>query len=209
MKKKWIGVFFVCTVLIGCTLLGPLMSNVEQPIYEVESSQESCEIRRYAPMILAEVTLEGSRQESISAGFRLLADYIFGNNLVDERIAMTAPVQQERSQQIAMTAPVQQQEVDGAWKVHFVMPSQYSLETLPKPRDKRVSLIQIPTKRYIVITFSGTSSDANINEHEQRLKAFIQANKLLTVGSPKYAFYNPPWTLPFLRRNEILIELGN
>ena len=160
-------------------------------------------------MILAEVTLEGSRKESISAGFRLLADYIFGNNLVEERIAMTAPVQQERSQQIAMTAPVQQQEVDGAWKVHFVMPSQYSLETLPKPRDKRVSLIQIPTKRYIVITFSGTSSDANINEHEQRLKAFIQANKLLTVGSPKYAFYNPPWTLPFLRRNEILIELGN
>lgn len=185
------------------------MSNVEQPNYEIESSLDSYEIRRYDPMIVAEVSLNGSREESISTGFRLLADYIFGNNIVEERIAMTAPVQQERSEKIAMTAPVQQQEVDGAWNVRFVMPSQYSMETLPKPRNQRVALRQIPSKRYVVITFSGTNSDANIKKNEQRLKAYIEANALQTVGSPKYAFYNPPWTLPFLRRNEILIELAS
>lgn len=209
MKKKWILIISVCTVLVGCVLLGPLMSNVEQPNYEIESSLDSYEIRRYDPMIVAEVSLNGSREESISAGFRLLADYIFGNNIVEERIAMTAPVQQERSEKIAMTAPVQQQEVDGAWNVRFIMPSQYSMETLPKPRNQRVALRQIPSKRYVVITFSGTNSDANIKKNEQRLKAYIEANALQTVGSPKYAFYNPPWTLPFLRRNEILIELAS
>lgn len=209
MKKKWILIISVCTVLVGCVLLGPLMSNVEQPNYEIESSLDSYEIRRYDPMIVAEVSLNGSREESISTGFRLLADYIFGNNIVEERIAMTAPVQQERSEKIAMTAPVQQQEVDGAWNVRFVMPSQYSMETLPKPRNQRVALRQIPSKRYVVITFSGTNSDANIKKNEQRLKAYIEANALQTVGSPKYAFYNPPWTLPFLRRNEILIELAS
>lgn len=193
MKKKWIVILSVCAVLVGCALLGPLMSNVEQPGYEVESSLDSFEIRRYAPMIVAEVTLDGSREASISGGFRLLADYIFGNNIVEERIAMTAPVQQ--------------QSVGGAWKVCFVMPSQYSMGTLPKPRNRRVALRQVPTKRYVVITFSGTNSDANMNKNEQRLKAYIEANKFQTVGTPKYAFYNPPWTLPFMRRNEIMIEL--
>ena len=185
------------------------MSNVEQPTYQVESSLDSFEIRRYAPMILAEVTLDGSREESISAGFRLLADYIFGNNVVEQRIAMTAPVEQKRSKKIAMTAPVQQQEANGTWTVSFVMPAQYSMKTLPKPIDKRVLLREVSAKRYVAITFSGTSSEANIKEHEKRLQAYVDANQLSSVGSPKYAFYNPPWTLPFLRRNEILIELEN
>lgn len=209
MKKKWIVTLSVCSVLIGCSLLGSLMSNVEQPTYQVESSLDSFEIRRYAPMILAEVTLDGSREESISAGFRLLADYIFGNNVVEQRIAMTAPVEQKRSKKIAMTAPVQQQEANGTWTVSFVMPAQYSMKTLPKPIDKRVLLREVSAKRYVAITFSGTSSEANIKEHEKRLQAYVDANQLSSVGSPKYAFYNPPWTLPFLRRNEILIELEN
>lgn len=208
MKKKWIIIVsIVALILIGGVLTGPIMSNVEKPDYEVIHSTENIEIRRYAPMIIAEVAVEGKRKEAIRNGFRQLADYIFGNNTAQKDIAMTAPVQQQKNQRIAMTAPVQQQSSDNVWNVSFVMPSEYRMASLPKPNNDRVHLKEVPSKTFAVIRFSGTNADKNIAKHEAQLRDYIESQQITGIGSPKYAFYNPPWTLPFMRRNEVMIEV--
>ncbi len=194
-------------ILIGAVAVGPVMSDVETPNYEVVTAESNIEVRRYDPMIIAEVQINGPREGSIGDGFRLLADYLFGNNIVQQDIAMTAPVQQQESTKIAMTAPVQQQQEDDAWQVSFVMPSEYSMDTLPTPVNDRVTLKEVPAKQFVVITFSGTNSDQNVKEHEEKLMEYIQSQNLSVTGSPKYAFYNPPWTLPPMRRNEVMIEI--
>ena len=193
--------------LIGAVAAGPIMSDVETPNYEIVESQANIEIRQYKPMIIAEVQMDGERKDAIGDGFRFLADYIFGNNAIEQNIAMTAPVQQQKSTKIAMTAPVQQQSTGDAWQVSFVMPAEYSMQTLPKPANDRVTLTEIPAKQFVAIRFSGMNSEDNLKEHEQKLMEYVKTNNLSVTGSPKYAFYNPPWTLPFMRRNEVMIEI--
>ena len=120
---------------------------------------------------------------------------------------MTAPVTQTTSEKIAMTAPVTQTGNGDEWKMQFMMPSQWTLETLPKPLDERVKFVEMPAKKFAVITFSGFWNEKTFKKQQQKLLDFITSNKLETIGQPIKAFYNPPWTLPFLRRNEILIEI--
>ncbi len=208
MKRKWMITGAILSVfLIGSAMIGPIMSDVERPKYDVTSSSGNIEVREYAPMVVAEVAVSGVRKEAINAGFRILADYIFGNNIAKQDIAMTAPVQQQESTEIAMTAPVQQESSGDDWRVSFVMPSEYNIETLPEPVNDRVTLKEITAKKYVVITFSGTNSDSNMAEHEKELMEYVEANNLSVVGPMKYAFYNPPWTLPPMRRNEVMIEI--
>jgi len=195
-------------LIVGGLLAGPVMSNVEKPDYKVIQTEQNIEIRQYEPMIIAEVEVDGKREDAIREGFRLIADYIFGNNTVKRDIAMTAPVQQQESQKIAMTAPVQQQSTGRSWQISFVMPSKYSMETLPEPKNDRVRLKEIMTKKFVVIKFSGTNSNENVTEHENQLMNYTEANQIKIIGSPKYAFYNAPWTLPFMRRNEVMIEIN-
>jgi len=183
------------------------MSDVETPNYEVVKSQGDIEIRQYDPIIIAEAQMKGEREDAIGDGFRLLADYIFGNNMAQQDIAMTAPVQQQESTKIAMTAPVQQQSTGDDWQISFVMPSEYTMDTLPKPFNGRVTLKETPAKTFAVITFSGTNSDENMKEHQKQLMEYVSSNDLSVIGTPKYAFYNPPWTLPPMRRNEVMIEI--
>jgi effector-binding domain-containing protein len=222
MNKPWIIITSITlTLLLGYAAVGPAMSNVEQPKYRVISEQGNIQIREYNPVIVAEVQVQGEREEAISQGFRLLADYIFGNNKVKQdiamtapvtqqsgqKIAMTAPVTQQSSQKIAMTAPVKQQGSDNAWKVNFTMPSKYSMNTLPKPNNEKVTLHQVSSKKYASIKFSGMGSNKNLALHEKELQEYISENKIQTLSEPIYAFYNPPWTLAFLRHNEIMIEI--
>ena len=195
-------------LIVGGLLAGPVMSNVEKPDYKVIQTERNIEIRQYEPMIIAEVEVDGKREDAIREGFRLIADYIFGNNTVQRDIAMTAPVQQQESQKIAMTAPVQQQSTGRSWQISFVMPSKYSMETLPEPKNDRVRLKEIMTKKFVVIKFSGINSNENVTEHENQLMNYIEANQIKIIDSPKYAFYNAPWTLPFMRRNEVMIEIN-
>ena len=209
MKKKWTMITsIIALILIVGVLAGPVMSNVEKPDYKVIQSEQNIEIRQYEPMIIAEVEVDGKREDAIGDGFRLLADYIFGNNTVQQVISMTAPVQQKENQKIAMTAPVQQQSMGKSWRMSFVMPSKYRLDSLPVPNNNRVRLKEILTKKFVVIEFSGTNSNENVTEHENQLMNYIEANQIKINGSPKYAFYNPPWSLPFLRRNEVMIEIN-
>ena len=209
MKKKWTMITSIIgLILIVGVLAGPLMSDVEKPDYKVIQSEQHIEIRHYEPMIIAEVEVEGKREDAIRDGFRLIADYIFGNNKVKLDIAMTSPVQQQESQKIAMTAPVQQQSTGRSWQISFVMPSKYIMESLPEPNNDRVRLKEILTKKFVVIEFSGTNSNENVTKHENQLMNYIEANQIKIIGSPKYAFYNAPWTLPFMRRNEVMIEIN-
>ena len=199
----------IITLIIAVGILaGPVMSDVEKPDYKVLQSEHNIEIRLYEPMIIAEVDVEGKREDAVRDGFRLIADYIFGNNTVKRDIAMTAPVQQQESQKIAMTAPVQQQSTGRSWQISFVMPSKYSMESLPEPNNDRVRLKKILSKKFIVIKFSGTNSNKNLAEHEKKLMSYLEDKKFKIIGSPKYAFYSPPWTLPFMRRNEVMLEIN-
>lgn len=210
MSKKlvWWGIAVVAVVALGAALWGPIVSNVEQPKYKVVQSSGNIEIRDYAPMIVAETEVSGDRREAIGKGFRIIADYIFGNNTASQKVAMTAPVTQQGSEKIAMTAPVAQQGEGDSRTVHFVMPSSYTMETLPKPNNPAVELKEVPGKRFAVIRFSGMGGQESLDRHAKELDAFLSAKKLTALSPPTYAFYNPPWTMPFLRRNEVLVEIA-
>lgn len=189
------------------------MGKTPEPIWHRLQQDGKIELRAYAPMIVAEVTMTGERYQAINDGFRALAGYIFGGNTVNQKIAMTAPVLQERAdkgEKIAMTAPVMQAAAETAneWRVRFVMPASYTLATLPRPNDARVKLIEVPAHKVAVIRFAGLNRDENLQKHRDQLLTWVRAQNLKTVGTPSYAFYNPPWTLPFLRRNEVMVGIA-
>lgn len=121
---------------------------------------------------------------------------------------MTAPVIQQPSEKIAMTAPVTQEGTGNSWKVRFVMPASYTMDTLPKPNNEAVKLENIPSKRFAVIRFSGMAGEDSLKEYTDALNTYITDNKFTTLSQPTYAFFNPPWTLPFLRRNEVMVEIA-
>lgn len=202
MKKpvKISLVLLFVVVVAGC-LWGPIVSNVEKPKYTVVSKSDAIEIRDYPSMIVAEAMAKGAREKAINEGFRTVADYIFGGNVAEKSIAMTAPVLQQPAKS---TAENEGQE----WLVRFVMPSEYTFENLPLPKDEKVRLEILPAQRFAVIRFSGIASEKRIAEKEALLKNYMHDNKLAEKSAPAYAFYNPPWTLPFLRRNEIMISVG-
>ncbi len=184
------------------------MSGTEQPRYTLERTDANIEVRQYTDLICAEVHMPGEQQEAISQGFKILADYIFGNNISQARMSVSPLVsQQQRSEKIAMTAPVMQQALSDSWSVRFIMPADHTLQTLPKPCHEGVMLKVVPAGRYAVIKFSGLNSTSNLQEHEAQLKAYVHDMKLMTEGEVLYAFYNPPWTPPPLRRNEIMLRL--
>jgi hypothetical protein len=159
-------------------------------------------------MIVAEVHMKGDRVPAIRSGFRVLAHYIFGSNQAQQKISMTAPVIQQASK-IPMSAPVLQQKEKGEWIIRFIMPSTFTLNTLPKAKDSAIKLVEIPSKKYAVIRFSGSNTNENLKEHEDLLDQFLLKNHLKALAQPLYAFYNPPWILPLFRRNEIMIEINN
>jgi hypothetical protein len=208
-KKMWLGLLVV--LMVAGVLWGPIVSSrVEQAKYTVVKTEGSIEIRDYASSIVAETRVNKEREEAINDGFRRIADYIFGNNVSNAKLAMTAPVTQEKSEKIAMTAPVTQQAADNdgkGWKVRFIMPAEYTLETLPKPKNPEVYIKAIPETRFAVITFSGIGSDERLKKETETLRAYISNNHYKEASRPSYAFYNPPWTLPFLRRNEVMIQI--
>lgn len=207
---------------------GGFAMAIEEPAFEVLSKEADYEIRQYRPFIVAETYVDGDMSEASNKGFRLIADYIFGNNesakgspdKAAEKIAMTAPVTVEpaaASAKIAMTAPVTVEPQSGGggkmtqakrWKVHFVMPAEYSMATLPKPKNPAVSLREVPGKLQAVLVFSGLAWESTVQEKTDELVAWLGTRQITALGAPQLARYNPPWTLPFLRRNEILVEIA-
>lgn len=198
-------------------MLGGCVDNTEQagkyngyeiPPYEVVKAEGAFELRQYKPHIVAEVTVSGERDEALSAGFRLLAGYIFGKNAPNSNISMTAPVTQSKaSEKIAMTAPVTQAASDQGWVVQFTMPSEYTLATLPKPLDEKVKLREEKGQKRAVIRFSGRTTPERLVEHEQKLTTALETHKLQAFGAVTHAYYNDPWTFPWNRRNEVMVQV--
>jgi len=196
------------------------VAGIESPAYEVIEERDLYEIRRYAPHIVAEVSVPGPYDEAMNRGFRKLADFIFGNNTApsasqsgaaSKKIAMTAPVLEQRSEssKIAMTAPVlDRPEADqGMHIVSFVMPSEYSMETLPKPNNDEIRLVEIPESTYAILKFSSYATEKKTRSLKERLIDALANDRVKAVGEPLVAQYNPPWTPPFMRRNEIWQEI--
>jgi SOUL heme-binding protein len=211
-------------------ILGEVAMAIEEPGFETLEKVDNIEIRQYRPFIVAETFVDGDMRSATSKGFRLIADYIFGNNLSvvesgnkssgkSEKIAMTAPVSVEPapSEKIAMTAPVSVEPIGDAniamaqskrWRVQFSMPSKYSMATLPKPRNPAVALREVPSKRFAVLVFSGFSGEEKVQQKIDELLVWLKAKNNRAISTPQLARYNPPWTLPFMRRNEIQIEVA-
>jgi len=185
------------------------MATEEAP-YTVIKTDDIFELREYAPQVLAEIIVDGDLEGAGNKAFRPLFRYISGDNKSRGNIAMTAPVSQEQTgEKISMTAPVSQQSVQGKWAVSFMMPASYTMENLPTPDDPNIKLRQVPARRVAVVRYSGFWSEKKYLQYKQELENWITTNNLKIVGEPVWARYNPPFTLWFLRRNEILIPIAS
>ena len=181
---------------------------IEEPRYVVVSEQKVFEIRDYPAYLVAEVTLQGSADDTGNEGFRILFRYITGKNQAQRKIEMTAPVsQQAAGLEIPMTAPVARRGGEGRYSLQFTMPAGWTLETLPKPEDPRVRLREIPAARYAVIRFSGLWTARNYDKNLIKLRRAAEHAKLEVVGEPVYSRYDPPFMPFFLRRNEIWLPI--
>ncbi len=172
----------------------------------MESTIAEVELRQYAPHILAEVTVDGDRRSALNTGFRVLAGYIFGGNTAQASVAMTAPVAQ--SQPIDMTAPVAQAGQDGLRTVSFMMPRDWTLDTLPKPNSAAIRFVETTPERRAVLTFSGRSTDAALRAAEAKLRDTLAQNGVATVGQAACYYNDDPMTLPWRRRNEVALTLA-
>ncbi len=201
----------IAAVALFSSVIGSAIAY-EEPKNQIIETIGAIELREYAATIVAEIEVDGERSEAANKGFRALAGYIFGGNKSAQKVAMTAPVTQEPqvkvSEKIAMTAPVTQTPqltgADGSpkWRVTFTMPSQYTLESLPKPDNPLVRLTLQPGEKRATIRFSGFSTVDNLAKYRALLEAFIAERKFETTGSYTVAFYDDPFTLPWNRRNE-------
>ena len=189
---------------------------IEEPNYTVLSQIDDFELRHYDAQLVAQTWVSGDQDTASRQGFKILTDYIFGNNIApsgeSSKISMTAPVTMQSdnqneaiSQKIAMTAPVSMQQDDDKWRVQFTMPSKYTMQTLPKPNNPDIEIVEMPAQTYGVIKFSGLASSKKVAKKTEALKSWMQTQKLMVIGTPELARYNPPWTLPFMRRNEVLL----
>lgn len=195
--------------LAACSVVGD-RGGTEEPRHAVVERVGEVEIREYVPRLAAEVTVEGDEEAARSAGFRSLAAYIFGKNRTGKDIAMTAPVAQEagKGATIAMTAPVAAQpSAPGRWTIRFFMPSEYNDQTLPAPADPAVRIVAVPAETMAVLRFTGSRSSEAMARGRAELLRALRAGPWVVAGEPVDWFYDPPWTLPMLRRNEVAVPV--
>ena len=187
-----------CTIfLVTSFTIGDVMA-VEEPAYQVLAADAPFEHRRYAEFVVAETLLSGDFDSASQTGFRRIAAYIFGDNTTDAG----------KSRKMAMTAPVTVSPAESGWKLHFVMPSQEKLDTLPHPNNAQINLRKVTEHEVVAIRFSGWATAASIRENTAKLQQWASTRQLTLVGTPQVARYNDPFTLPWRRRNEILIEVS-
>ena len=194
-------------------LMTTLKANaIEMPDYEVVYTDGSVEYRQYEPYIVAETVVKNSSsyRGSSNEGFMRLLRYITGANESQSDIAMTAPVQQTpASEKIDMTAPVQRNEIEEGWRVAFMLPSSFTMDTAPTPTNNEISLRLIPKQLMAVIRYSGRWTERNFNRHKEQLLESLEESNIKTIGVAESAAYDAPYVLPFLRRNEVMIEVNS
>jgi len=197
----------------GGSIVG-IRSGTEEPSFTVERRIGDVEIRRYGPRVAAQTEIAADEEAARNEGFRRLARYIFGGNTANAKIAMTAPVAQEQGtraggEKIAMTAPVATERgAGGTWLIRFFMPSERLLDSLPRPNDGRVELVTVPAETVAVLRFSGVATTDEIATRTAQLLSTLQRADVKPEAEPFTWFYDPPWTVPFRRRNEVAVPVG-
>ena len=200
------------TIVAGLVFIGMNAMAYEKRAYTVLEKEQNFEVRDYAPAVVAETIVKGNFKDVGSKGFRILFDYISGENEKKESISMTAPVTQESTQKeegerIAMTAPVTQEATSAGYRITFMMPSDLTLKTLPTPLDPRIQLRQEPSQRYAAIQYSGFWSQKNYDRHLSELQAWMKKKSFSPTGEAVWARYDAPFMPWFWRTNEILIPI--
>ena len=196
-------------LLPGCSVVG-IRGGLEQPAYRVIDQAGPAEIREYGPRLAAETTVTAADvQAGRGTAFRTLANYIFGGNKAKQSVAMTAPVEVGRPQKIAMTAPVQTAARPGEVTMAFFLPARFTLETAPQPNDPNVHLRRVPPETLAVLQFTGWPSATSINAEGKKLVQALAGTPWHPTGEPYALLYDPPWTIPFLRRNEVAVGVTN
>lgn len=194
--------------------------------YEVEKKETNFEIRKYSDHVMAHVDVDAPFDDAMNIGFRILAGYIFGNNKKRSNIEMTVPVEEERrssekismtspiteetlkeSEKIRMTTPVTEEATENIHRISFVMPSKYSLDTLPEPEDSRIKFEEVNEVRMAALRFKGRVKEKLANEKIEQMKDWLKEHDITPKSNFIVAQYNNPAVPGFLRRNEILVEI--
>jgi len=196
-------------LVLAFTFLGSPAMAIEEPAYDVLLETKYYEVRRYASYIVAEVDVDEDFKRAGNSAFRVLAGYIFGDNEPQQKMQMTAPVESREGVRMNMTAPVtsQSKDGDGVFTYSFVMERKYTMDTLPKPTNRDVRLVERPERIMAVHRYSGTWSEKRYEEHEKILLDALATDRVKTKAAPVFARYNAPFTPWFLRRNEIMVEI--
>ena len=195
MKVLTIGLVLIGIFIVFQSFIAINAVKTEKQKYRTVLKDDALEIRYYPSATMATIYSSATNYKSVaSSGFGKLARFIFGGNNENESIAMTAPVALQKD--------------GGSYRVSFMMPHKYTLETLPKPNNKSIKILSLPKEKYAVIVFSGLVRESSYQEKEKLLNEFIKGKKLNPSGEINIARYNPPWTLPFFRRNELMLKVN-
>jgi hypothetical protein len=205
----YIGLGTLVLLLIWAIGSYLVVRNLEEPSFTVLEKKDGYEIRQYDSYIVAETTVAGSQREALNQGFSIIADYIFGNNISQTKISMTTPViESETSEKIAMTVPVIATEATQNERVvSFVLPSKYTLETLPSPNNNQVNLREVAGRKVAVLSFTWYATPKRIEQKKSELKSLLERDAMTANGPVQTALYNPPLSMPLTLRNEIIIPL--
>ena len=207
MRLRAVAAFMSQLMVGACSVVG-IRDGTPEPAATVVDHVGDVQIRRYDPVLVAETVVQGNQEAVRSEGFRRLAAYIFGRNVRHDLIGKTATTTQATSQAIAMTAPVAQTEASGeesgqAWVIRFFLPAGMTEATAPRPLDARVVLVAVPARTMAVLRFSGVATPNAVAAQASRLDALLARGRWRPDGPPVTWFYDPPWTLPPFRRNEV------
>jgi hypothetical protein len=205
----------IVPALVAAILVATPALAIEEPGYEVVSKTNDYELRRYAPMLVAEVAVDGDFPSAGDRAFKILAGYIFGKNTASEKMNMTAPVlssePEESGVRMEMTSPVLSTEAgaksEGAYVYAFVMESEYTKETLPRPNDSRIEIREVPARLVAAHRYSGRWTESNYRKHEGLMARALERDGLRPAGTFTLARYDAPFIPWFMRRNEVMVEI--
>lgn len=192
--------------LTACSVFG--VPSVEEAGYDVLKVNDHIQVRQYKPLVVAQTEVDANYDHSSNVAFNRLFKYISGSNKKQQKIAMTAPVfMDNKGEEIVMTASVFQEKSGKTWLMQFVLPADYTLDSAPIPADPTVSLKEMPSKKVAVLRYSGFLSEDSIQEKTNELRSWLDGQCYKAISSARSAGFDPPWTLPFFRRNEVHINI--
>lgn len=199
----------IISILSAAFFAGRSDASTREIAYQVKESDHSFEVREYPARIVAEVEVSGTREKALGEAFQILAGYLFGKSRPKDPVALSRSVSDRNAKvKLSMTVPVTTQSVGGngqTIRMRFFMPPEYTMDKLPIPDDKRVKVFELPAQKIAVLKFSGSARKDNFDRHLITLRKILESRGLSPTGEPYEAYYNPPFTPVFLKRNEICI----